>query len=142
MQKAAYHTRLFLFQFCENTLGELFKITILNKGGNAPEPDAQKRSLQKYERGRKLRPLYGCLLAGDYSRLPKNCNKNMNKFTKSRYSCNAPKIADFSNQAASPCWACAMYVVLMFCVSYAVRPAKIKTPKAEIAKWMAGDPRK
>src|SRR5210317_898425 len=142
MQKAAYHTRLFLFQFCENTLGELFKITILNKGAT-PQNQMLKNAHSKNTKGAaNCDPLYGCLLAGDYSRLPKNCNKNMNKFTKSRYSCNAPKIADFSNQATSPCWACAMYVFLMFCVSYAVRPAKIKTPKAEIAKWMAGEPRK
>ena len=30
----------------------------------------------------------------------------------------------------------------MFCVSYAVSPAKIKTPKIEIANIIAGDPKK
>ena len=34
-----------------------------------------------------------------YSRLPMNCSKNMNRLMKSRYSCNAPWIADLSNQS-------------------------------------------
>ena len=34
------------------------------------------------------------------------------------------------------------YVFLIFCVSYAVSPAKIKTPRMEIANITAGDPRK
>lgn len=34
-----------------------------------------------------------------YSRLPMNCSKNMNRLMKSRYSCNAPWIADLSSQS-------------------------------------------
>ena len=52
-----------------------------------------------------------------YSRLPMNCSKNMNRLMKSRYSCNAPWIADLSNHSWSPWCACAIYVFLMFCVS-------------------------
>lgn len=50
MQKAAYHTRLFLFQFCENTLGELFKITILNKGAT-PQNQTLKNAHSKNTKG-------------------------------------------------------------------------------------------
>ena len=60
----------------------------------------------------------------------------MNRFIKSKYNVNAPIIAflpDISTVSE------AEYIFLIFCVSYAVRPTKIKTPKIEITKYIIAD---
>jgi hypothetical protein len=59
--------------------------------------------------------LFGC--SGLYSRLPKKDSRNMNMLIKSRYKRNAPMIADLPNHSLSPCWACAIYSLLMDWVS-------------------------
>ncbi|CAI8248118.1 MAG: Uncharacterised protein [SAR116 cluster bacterium] len=58
---------------------------------------------------------------------------------KSRYSISAPKIDFFViSDWLSP----AIYINLIFCVSHAVRPAKINTPATEITKSSCVDARK
>ena len=60
----------------------------------------------------------------------------MNRFIKSKYSVNAPIIAflpDISTVSE------AEYIFLIFCVSYAVKPTKIKTPNIEITKCIIVD---
>ena len=55
---------------------------------------------------------------------------------KSKYNVNAPITAFLPiNSPVS----LAEYMFLIFCVSYAVRPTKIKTPKIEITKYIIDD---
>ena len=60
----------------------------------------------------------------------------MNKFIKSRYNVNAPIIAFLPDTSTV---SFAEYIFLIFWVSYAVKPTKIKTPKIEITKYIIVD---
>ena len=58
----------------------------------------------------------------------------MNKLIKSKYSFNAP-IRAFFDPISTP--SLAVYIFLIFCVSYAVRPTKTKNPITDIANYRA-----
>ena len=60
----------------------------------------------------------------------------MNRFMKSRYKVNAPMTAFLPITSPE---SEATYMFLIFCVSYAVSPTKIRTPIIEIAKYIIDD---
>ena len=63
----------------------------------------------------------------------------MNRLIKSKYNVRAPITAFFPTNSPE---SLATYIFLIFCVSYAVNPTKIKTPIIEIAKYIIDDFRK